>query len=72
MALELQANPEQIQGLAAFRNHLVARGYQEAVTYSFVDPALQKMIDPEIAPVHWLILFLRIWRLCAPVFGLAC
>ena len=51
MALELQAKPEQIQDLAAFRNNLVARGYQEAVTYSFVDPAMQKMIDPEIAPV---------------------
>ena len=38
MALELQAEPESQQGLAAFRHHLVARGYQEAVTYSFVDP----------------------------------
>ena len=51
MALELQANPETIQGLPAFRNQLVARGYQEAVTYSFVDPSLQKMIDPEIQPI---------------------
>ncbi|MDG1165927.1 MAG: phenylalanine--tRNA ligase subunit beta [Porticoccaceae bacterium] len=51
MALELQANSETIQGLPAFRNHLVASGYQEAVTYSFVDPAMQKLIDPEIEPV---------------------
>jgi phenylalanyl-tRNA synthetase beta chain len=29
----------------------VASGYQEAVTYSFVDPAMQKLIDPEIEPV---------------------
>lgn len=26
---------------------LVARGYQEAITYSFVDPELQKILDPE-------------------------
>lgn len=51
MALELQANPETIQGLAAFRDNLVARGYQEAVTYSFVDPAMQRMIDPDVTPV---------------------
>ncbi|MDP6198084.1 MAG: phenylalanine--tRNA ligase subunit beta [Porticoccaceae bacterium] len=51
MALELQANPETIQGLPAFRNHLVASGYQEAVTYSFVDPNLQRLIDPDIEPV---------------------
>ena len=51
MALELEVNPETIQGLPAFRSHLVARGYQEAVTYSFVDPDLQKLIDPEITPV---------------------
>ena len=51
MALELQTNPETIQGLPAFRNHLVASGYQEAVTYSFVDPSLQRLIDPDIEPV---------------------
>jgi phenylalanyl-tRNA synthetase beta chain len=51
MALELQANPETVQGLPAFRHILVANGYQEAVTYSFVDPALQKLVDPDIAPV---------------------
>ena len=51
MALELQAKPEGIRGLPAFRNHLVASGYQETLTYSFVDPSLQKMIDPEIKAV---------------------
>ena len=51
MALELQADPETVQGLPAFRNLLVANGYQEAVTYSFVDPTLQKLVDPDIAPV---------------------
>ena len=33
------------------RRHLVARGYQEAITYSFVEPQLQKSMDPEHAPI---------------------
>ena len=47
MALELQAKPERQQDLSIFRQQLVASGYQEAVTYSFVDPDLQKLVDPE-------------------------
>jgi phenylalanyl-tRNA synthetase beta chain len=30
---------------------LVQRGFQEAITYSFVDPSLQKAIDPEREPL---------------------
>jgi phenylalanyl-tRNA synthetase beta chain len=33
------------------RRHLAARGYREAITYSFVDPKLQAVFDPEMAPV---------------------
>jgi phenylalanyl-tRNA synthetase beta chain len=33
------------------RRHLSARGYQEAITYSFVDPKLQRIFDPELTPV---------------------
>ena len=51
MALELKADPEVEQGLSSLRRQLVASGYQEAITYSFVDPDMQKLIDPEIAPV---------------------
>jgi phenylalanyl-tRNA synthetase beta chain len=51
MALELKSDPEVEQGLNSFRRQLVASGYQEAITYSFVDPDMQKLIDPEIAPV---------------------
>ena len=47
MALELQAKPERQQDLSIFRQQLVASGYQEAVTYSFVDSDLQKLVDPE-------------------------
>ena len=30
---------------AAFVNHLVSRGFQEVITYSFIDPALHKAFD---------------------------
>ena len=51
MALELQAKPERQRDLSIFRQQLVASGYQEAVTYSFVDPELQKWVDPETVGV---------------------
>ena len=51
MALELQTKPERQQDLSIFRQQLVASGYQEAVTYSFVDPDLQKLVDPETAGI---------------------
>jgi phenylalanyl-tRNA synthetase beta chain len=38
-------------GLSAVRSQLVARGYEEAIAYSFVEPKLQQMFDPEITPV---------------------
>ena len=33
------------------RRVLIDRGFQEAVTYSFVDPSLQSALDPEVAPI---------------------
>ena len=33
------------------RRHLGARGYREAITYSFVDPELQRVFDPGVDPV---------------------
>jgi phenylalanyl-tRNA synthetase beta chain len=38
----LTPHSEMQLGLAAVRGHLVARGYQEAITYSFIDPQLQQ------------------------------
>ncbi|MBR9910054.1 MAG: phenylalanine--tRNA ligase subunit beta [Gammaproteobacteria bacterium] len=38
-------------GLGAVRSQLVARGYREAITYSFVEPGLSAMFDPDNAPV---------------------
>ena len=36
---------------ARLRSELAARGFREAITYSFVDPKVQKLLDPEAAPV---------------------
>src|SRR5690606_5783365 len=38
---------EAVRPLSAVRNFFVAQGYQEAVTYSFVDPKVQQLVDPE-------------------------
>ena len=36
---------------ARLRRMMVDRGYHEAVTYSFTDPALQSLLDPGTAPI---------------------
>lgn len=41
------AVPEEEVGLARLRQPLLERGYHEAITYTFVDPALQARLDPE-------------------------
>ena len=51
MALELEPNAESVQGISLFRAQLVGRGYQEVISYSFVDPELQKMIEPNLIAV---------------------
>ncbi len=50
-SLEMRPAPESEMGLERICDQLVARGYQEAITYSFVDPRLQALIDPEFEPV---------------------
>ncbi|HSB98001.1 MAG TPA: phenylalanine--tRNA ligase subunit beta [Spongiibacteraceae bacterium] len=45
--LPLAAKPERQLNLAALRRVLTARGYQEAITYSFVDPKLQALLAPQ-------------------------
>lgn len=37
--------------LSLLRQILVTRGYQEAITYSFIDPAMQKMFDPDAVAI---------------------
>ena len=50
-ATPLQPAPENELAMKDVRRQLVGRGYQEAVTYSFVDPETQKLLDPEVAPL---------------------
>ncbi len=49
----MSARPEAHVTLARMRGSLMDRGYQEAVTYSFVDPAVQAVLDPntEVLPL---------------------
>ncbi len=49
--LVMPARPETQLSIRQLRRHLSARGYREAITYSFVDPRLQHLFDPEVAPV---------------------
>jgi phenylalanyl-tRNA synthetase beta chain len=45
--LSLTADDESSQPLRRLRRHMVSRGYQEAITYSFVSPELQALITPD-------------------------
>ena len=49
--LVIPARPETGLSLRSVRRHLAARGFREAITYSFVDPGMQQLFDPERAPV---------------------
>ena len=46
-SLGLRPQEEAVRPLSAIRDYFVASGYQEAITYSFVDPKIQKLLDPE-------------------------
>lgn len=46
-----QARAEARAELPALRRLLVARGYQEAVTYSFIDPKLFELFTPGVQPL---------------------
>ncbi|GAB4355588.1 MAG: phenylalanine--tRNA ligase subunit beta [Gammaproteobacteria bacterium] len=50
-ALEMRPIPEGRVEIREMKRVLVERGYQEAITYSFVDPELQRLLDPEMEPV---------------------
>lgn len=51
MALGIEAQPEAIKPIRLIRQSLAARGYQEAITFSFIEPGLSKLFDPEHAPI---------------------
>jgi len=48
--MQMQPQAESKISLRKIRQVLVERGYYEAITYSFVDPKLQKLLDPERQP----------------------
>lgn len=50
-SIEMAACPEAHVSLPRIRSVLVGRGYQEAITYSFVEAGLQKLIDAEHRPI---------------------
>ncbi|MBL8251239.1 MAG: phenylalanine--tRNA ligase subunit beta, partial [Candidatus Competibacter sp.] len=49
--LVMSPQPEAQVSWGRFTETLVQRGFQEAITYSFVDPAFQKALDPEREPL---------------------
>ena len=51
MAINLPEHKEAAVGLASVRAQLVARDYQEAISYSFVEPKIQQWVNPKITPV---------------------
>jgi phenylalanyl-tRNA synthetase beta chain len=50
--LVMSTKPETDLSIRNLRRHLSARGYREAITYSFVDPELQRLFDPKLSPVE--------------------
>ncbi|MDX1633821.1 MAG: phenylalanine--tRNA ligase subunit beta [Marinobacter sp.] len=46
-SLELRPVSEAKRPVSAIQNFFVSRGYQEAITYSFVDPRVQALVDPD-------------------------
>lgn len=49
--MEMPPQPEGRVALERFKETLAQRGFQEAITYSFVDPAFQKCLDPDQPPL---------------------
>jgi len=45
--MAMTAKPEKLAEIHRFKQLMASRGYQEAITYSFVDPVLQKLLFPE-------------------------
>ena len=51
-ALSMVAKPEAKLRMNRLRQVLVQQGYQEAITYSFIDPEMQKLFDPETTAIE--------------------
>ena len=51
-SMEIPAKPEIDRPLSVLRRHMVSRGYQEAITYSMVEPGLLAKFDDQHKPVE--------------------
>ncbi|MDC9719388.1 MAG: phenylalanine--tRNA ligase subunit beta [Gammaproteobacteria bacterium] len=51
-SMEIPAKPEVERSLSILRRHMVSRGYQEAITYSMVEPGLLAKFDDQNKPVE--------------------
>ena len=51
LTAEMLPQPERHVRLETLQDVLVQRGYQEAITYSFVNPVIQDLIDPEASSI---------------------
>ncbi len=49
--VSVAVRPEAEFNLAAAKQMLVHRGYQEAITYSFISPELAEVITPDVEPI---------------------
>ncbi|MDI9245060.1 phenylalanine--tRNA ligase subunit beta [Marinobacter sp. CHS3-4] len=47
-SLGLRPQKEAVRPVSAIQNYFVDCGYQEAITYSFVDPKVQSLVNPEV------------------------
>ncbi|MDB4049374.1 phenylalanine--tRNA ligase subunit beta [Luminiphilus sp.] len=50
-ASQAGVNSETTASLAELRHRLVSRGFNEAITFSFVSPSAQRLFDPDSVPV---------------------
>lgn len=52
LTLSMGTSPEGLIAEDRFRQILIDRDYQEAITYSFTDPVLQGLLFPEVEPIR--------------------
>ena len=51
MAMELPDKTESVASIHDLSQRLLSRDYQEAICYSFIDPELQKLFNPDMTPI---------------------
>lgn len=69
-ALMMQPMAEDQLPIARLRTLLVDRGYHETINYSFTNPQLATLFNPEHTALPRQMPYPQIWLLCAPPYGL--